>query len=91
MNTPIVRSSGFCLAIAAAFAAASAASAADRLVPKQFATIQAAIKASSNGDVVQVAPGTYSELIRFYGKAITVPAPAMPRTRSSTAGSSAPR
>ena len=72
MNTPIVRPSGFCLAIAAAFAAASAASAADRLVPKQYATIQAAINASSNGDVVQVSPGTYSELIRFYGKAITV-------------------
>lgn len=72
MNTPTVRPSGFCLAIAAAFVATSAASAADRLVPGQYATIQAAINASSNGDVVQVSPGTYSELIRFYGKAITV-------------------
>ena len=72
MNTRIVRPSGICLAIAAAFVAVGSASAADRLVPKQYATIQAAINASSNGDVVQVAPGTYSELIRFYGKAITV-------------------
>jgi predicted outer membrane repeat protein len=72
MNTRIVRPSGICLATAAAFVAVGSASAADRLVPKQYATIQAAINASSNGDVVQVAPGTYSELIRFYGKAITV-------------------
>jgi pectin methylesterase-like acyl-CoA thioesterase len=72
MKTPTVRPSGFCLAIAAAFAVANAASAADRLVPKQYATIQAAINASSNGDVVQVSPGTYSERIRFNGKAITV-------------------
>ncbi len=72
MKTPTVRPSGFCLAIFAAIVSANAASAEDRLVPKQYATIQAAIDASSSGDVVQVSPGTYSELIRFYGKAITV-------------------
>jgi pectin methylesterase-like acyl-CoA thioesterase len=72
MKTPTVRPSGFCLAIAAAFAVANAASAADRLVPGQYSTIQEAINASASGDTVTVAPGTYSERIRFGGKAITL-------------------
>ncbi|MFO0828406.1 MAG: hypothetical protein U0572_09675 [Phycisphaerales bacterium] len=42
------------------------------MVPGQFPTIQAAIDASANGDVINVAPGTYVEHIRFKGKAITV-------------------
>ncbi len=41
-------------------------------VPGGAATIQAGINAASNGDVVQVAPGTYIENINFDGKAITV-------------------
>ena len=43
-----------------------------RHVPAQFATIQAAIVASSGGDIVLVAPGTYIENINFLGRAITV-------------------
>jgi len=48
------------------------AAAAERLVPQQYASIQAAINASVAGDVVTVAPGTYVEGIVFGGKNITV-------------------
>jgi hypothetical protein len=41
-------------------------------VPAGQPTIQAAINAASNGDIILVAPGTYTENINFLGKAITV-------------------
>jgi hypothetical protein len=41
-------------------------------VPADQPTIQAAINASKNGDVILVAPGTYFENINFQGKAISV-------------------
>lgn len=41
-------------------------------VPEDEMTIQDAINASNNGDVVQVSPGTYFEHISYQGKAITV-------------------
>jgi len=42
------------------------------VVPTVYPTIQAAIDAAENGDVVVVLPGTYQESITFRGKAITV-------------------
>lgn len=39
-----------------------------RRVPQDFATIQAALTASANGDRVLVSPGTYSEHLDFQGK-----------------------
>ena len=41
-------------------------------VPAEFPTIQAAIDASVNGDVVLVSPGTYNERILFGGREIEV-------------------
>jgi len=43
-----------------------------RLVPSSYATIQEAINASRNGDVIIVEPGTYPENINFLGKNILV-------------------
>ncbi len=41
-------------------------------VPSNYSTIQAAIDAADDCDLILVAPGTYNELIDFQGKAITV-------------------
>ena len=41
-------------------------------VPGQYATIQLAINAAADGDVVIVSPGRYDEVIDFRGKAIIV-------------------
>jgi len=49
-------------------------------VPDDHATIQAAIDATENGDVVVVRPGTYAENLDFGGKGITVRSFAGPTT-----------
>ena len=41
-------------------------------VPADYAAIQAAINAASNGDVIFVSIGTYTENINFIGKNITL-------------------
>jgi hypothetical protein len=49
-------------------------------VPADQATIQGAIKAAQNGDIVLVSPGMYVENIDFLGKAITVESAKGPNT-----------
>jgi serine protease len=51
---------------------ATSAQAATLNVPAQYAGIQQAIDASTDGDTVLIAPGTYPGQINFRGKAITV-------------------
>lgn len=51
---------------------ASYCPAVERHVPGEYPTIQKAIDAAQDGDVVVVQRGTYQESIRFRGKAITV-------------------
>ncbi len=64
------------LALGMVFVVASPGLAAERHVPSEYATIQAAIDACSNGDEVIIAQGTYTgdgnRDISFLGKAITV-------------------
>lgn len=50
----------------------AAAMAAERHVPGQYATVQAAIDAAVSGDTVVVAEGAYQEAIHFRGKNILV-------------------
>ncbi len=50
----------------------TSAPAAPRLVPQDYPTIQAAIDAAQNGDIVLVAPGVYGESLVLSGKTITL-------------------
>ena len=63
-------------AIACCVALASVASAGTINVPADYATIQEAMDASVAGDVIEVAPGTYtgsgSQVVDFNGKAVTL-------------------
>jgi hypothetical protein len=54
------------------FGVASASHAETRVVPTQYAAIQQAIDASSNGDIVSILPGNYAGPIDLRGKSITV-------------------
>jgi hypothetical protein len=49
-------------------------------VPAQYGTIQAAIGAAANGDVIDVAPGVYAEALVISGKTLTI------RSRFATSG-----
>ena len=53
-------------------ALAADASAATLNVPGDYATIQAAIDAASDGDTILIADGTYPESLNIYGKGVTL-------------------
>jgi hypothetical protein len=71
-----------------ALCVAPPALAATRNVPADYPSIQSAIDASVNGDVVLVAPGTYLERLDFMGKAITVASTGGPDVTIVDAGGS---
>lgn len=55
-------------------------------VPADQPTIQAAINAANNGDIILVSPGTYTENINFLGKAITVKSSMGPKVTTIDGG-----
>jgi len=72
--TGLKRKLSIVIGVAYWMAAASPAARADVISvdPNHYPTIQAAIDAASDDDVIVVAPGVYFESIDFLGKAITV-------------------
>jgi hypothetical protein len=60
------------LAIALPIAAHPTRAATVIMVPRDFATIQSALDAASDGDTVRVSPGTYVETVDFHGKSLTL-------------------
>jgi parallel beta helix pectate lyase-like protein len=82
---------GGCALLVIAAAGAMPVSAVNVLnVPGAYPTIQAAIDASTNGDSVVVAPGTYFENIDFKGKLITVQSAQGPSATTIDGGNLAP-
>lgn len=57
---------------ALAMSLASSCWAADRLVPSQYTSIQAAVNAAVDGDRVLLAPGIYNEQVTIDNKSITI-------------------
>ena len=71
-----------CTSIVATLVLAGTTLAATINVPADYTTIQAAVDAASGGDVILVAPGTYTgtgnEVVDMLGKAITIRATGTP-------------
>ena len=71
---------------AAGISRSTAGAATVRTVPAQYASISAAIAASTAGDTIQVAPGTYHESVDFSGKNITLVSMGGPATTTIDPG-----
>ncbi len=67
-----------CLLTLALCAAAGSTHAAVINVPADFATIQAAVDAATEGDEIVVAPGTYAESVSWTGRGLTLRSSAGP-------------
>jgi hypothetical protein len=76
----------YLLALAPSFLLAAASAQSTIYVPDDYATIQAAIDASVNGDTIVARPGTYAELVSFNGKAITLQSELGPQATTITGG-----
>lgn len=70
-SAPPVRLARLAAAVLA-LAALGPASAADLAVPGDFPSVQAAVSAAEDGDVVIVSPGTWTGTVNTLGKAITI-------------------
>ncbi len=68
-TVPVLRAGAMLLAL---LAAGRPAAAGTILVPQDHATIQAAIAASVNGDIIQIKSGTYPEAVSLVGKSSVV-------------------
>lgn len=44
----------------------------ERFVPSQYASISSAVSASTSGDIITVAPGTYTDVVTYAGKNVTI-------------------
>jgi nitrous oxidase accessory protein NosD len=53
-------------------AAAASATAADLNVPADYPTIQAAVDAASDGDIIHIAPGVYTDQVRIISQKLTL-------------------
>lgn len=67
-----MKTSVCCASLALILASVSPASGLTRQVPAQYPTVQSAIDASSDGDLVLIAPGTYAESLVLTGRSITL-------------------
>ena len=56
----------------ASLAVGAVARAADRHVPSQYPTIQAAVNAANDGDTIRIAPGIYNERVLMEGRAVAL-------------------